>query len=93
MTDELRKLSGAEEFVSAEIDPAEPLDPDQEKNLRTALEKIAARAFGSCDISAKRISFSYDPTRTSKEQLLELIRQAGGKPAHIESEGSPLLKA
>ena len=44
MTDELRKLSGAEEFVSAEIDPAEPLDPDQEKNLRTALEKIAARA-------------------------------------------------
>ncbi len=87
-----KKVSGAEEYVSAEVALAEPLDPEQEKALRDALENLDERAFGSFDIGAKRLSFSYDPTRTSKKQLLDFIRQAGGKPGQVESGGSPLLQ-
>ncbi len=39
MADDSEKLSGAEEYVAAEIELAEPLDPEQEKNLRDALGK------------------------------------------------------
>lgn len=85
------KLSGAEEYISAEIELAEPLDPEQEKNLRDALGRIDSEAFASCDIAPTRISLCYDPTRTKKEDLLELIKGAGGKLKHVESEGSPLL--
>ncbi len=91
MADDPEKKSGAEEFVDVEIELTEPLDPEQEKNLREALEKIDALAFESCDISAKKISLSYDPTRTHKSELLQLIKQAGGELKHVESEGSPLL--
>lgn len=91
MGDDAEKLSGAEEYIAAEIDLTEPLDPEQEKNLRDALEQLDAQAFDSCDIGPKRISLCYDPTRTSKEELLQLIKQAGGKLEHVESEGSPLL--
>ncbi len=91
MADEEKKLSGAEEFVAVEIELTDPLDPEQEKNLRDSLEKINARAFESCDISAEKISLSYDPTRTHKGELLQLIKQAGGKLKHVESESSPLL--
>lgn len=85
------KLTGTEDYVGAEIELAEPLDPEQEKALRDALGKLDARAFESCDIGTKKIWFAYDPTRTSQKKLLEFIQQAGGKPKHIESEGSPLL--
>ncbi len=84
-------LSGAEEYITAEIELAAALDPEQEKNLRDALAKLDAQAFDSCDIGAEKISLCYDPTRTSKEALLELIKRAGGKLEHVESEGSPLL--
>ncbi len=91
MPDDAKKLSGAEEYVSAEIELSEPLDPEQEKNLRDALAKLDARAFDSCDLGASKISLSYDPTLTTREALLQLIKQAGGKCEHIESESSPLL--
>ena len=90
MADE-SKLSGAEEYVAAEIELVEPLEPEQEKTLRAALEKLDARAFESSDVGPKKISFTFDPTRTSQKKLLELIKRAGGTPKHIESEGSPLL--
>ncbi|MBA3960816.1 MAG: hypothetical protein H0X40_02810 [Chthoniobacterales bacterium] len=91
MADDEKKSSGAEEFVAAEIELADPLGPEQEKNLRDALEKIDSEAFDSCDIGPRKISFSYDPTRTKKEDLLRLIEQAGGKLKQVESESSPLL--
>ncbi|MEO8439585.1 MAG: hypothetical protein ABI540_05120 [Spartobacteria bacterium] len=91
MDEEPKKLSGAEEYVSAEIALREPLDPDQERNLRDALAKIDPRAFSSCDIGSEKISLSYDPTRISQESLLQLIRQSGGQLEQVESEGSPLL--
>jgi len=91
MADDSKELSGAEEYVAAEIELAEPLDPEQEKSLRDALAELDQHALDSCDIGPKKISLCYDPTRTSKERLLLLIKQAGGTPAHVESEGSPLL--
>ncbi|HEY2800042.1 MAG TPA: hypothetical protein VGI85_05575 [Chthoniobacterales bacterium] len=83
--------SGAEEFVAAEIELAAALDPEQEKALRQSLEHLDAEAIDSCDIHAGRISISYDPTRTKREDLLRFIEQAGGKAKHVESESSPLL--
>ena len=86
-----KKLSGAEEYIATEIDLSEALSPDQEKTLRDSLEKIDPQAFDSCDIGPKKISLCYDPTRTSKKDLLQIIKQSGGKLEHIASEGSPLL--
>jgi hypothetical protein len=85
------KRSGAEEFVEAEIELSAPLDPEQEKNLRDALTQISPEAFETCDVGPEKISISYDPTRTNKEDLLRLITSAGGKLKHVASEGSPLL--
>jgi hypothetical protein len=92
MADDSEHVSGAEEFVAAEIELAAPLNPEQEKNLREALEKIDPRAFDSCDIGTEKVSLCYDPTRTNKHGLLNAIRQAGGKLKHVESESSPLLE-
>ena len=89
--DGAKKLSGAEEYIATEIELSEPLDPDQEKSLREALGKVDPQAFDSCDIGIKKISLCYDPTRTSKEHLLQIVKQSGGKLEHVESEGSPLL--
>ena len=91
MTDELKKLSGAEEYVAAEIELDEKLDPDKEKSLRDALHELVPHVLSSYDIGARKISLCYDPTRTSQEKLLQLIKQAGGTPEHIETEGSLLL--
>ncbi len=93
MADDPESLSGAEEYVAAEFELTEPLDPGQEKSLRAVLDKIDAVAFDSCDIAPEKISFCYDPTRTSKKALLGAIQQAGGKLKHVESEGSPILSS
>ncbi|CAN5499677.1 hypothetical protein BH20VER3_BH20VER3_11420 [soil metagenome] len=91
MADDADKLSGAEEYMAIEVDLAEPLNPEQEKNLRDALEKIAPHSLDSCDIAPGKISICYDPARTTQAALLDLIKQVGGKIEHIESAGSPLL--
>ena len=91
MGDEAESLSGAEEYVSIEIELIEPLNPDSEKDLREALREIDAKAFDSCDIAPEKVSLCYDPTRTSRRQLLQLVQQAGGKLKHVESAASPLL--
>ncbi len=39
MADDSEKLSGAEEYIAAEIELAESLDPEQEKSLRDALAR------------------------------------------------------
>ena len=91
MPDDSKKLSGAEEYISAEIELSDPLDPEQEKTLRDALEKLDSRTFASLDIGEKKISASYDPTRIAKEDLLKIITQSGIKLAKVETENSPLL--
>jgi hypothetical protein len=91
MPDEADKRSGAEEFVTAEIELTTPLAPEEERNLRSALGKIDPRAFDSCDVGPQKISLSYDPTRTSKDDLVRLIREAGGNLKNVASEKSPLI--
>jgi hypothetical protein len=91
MADDSDKLSGAEEYITATIALTETLAPDQEKSLRDALEKLSTFALLAREVDARKILLCYDPARTSQKKLLELIRQAGGQLAHIESEGSPLL--
>ena|SRR6185503_7569987 len=91
MPEDAEKLSGAEEFVGAEIELAKPLDPEHERNLRIALEKMGSQALDSCDISPTKISLCYDPARTSKDDLLAVIRQAGGELNKVASEESPLI--
>lgn len=83
--------SGAEEYVDAEIELEQPLDPEQEKALRAAMEQIDPQAFATCDIGAEKISLAYDPTRTNRRAILAAIEQAGGKLKHVETEQSPLL--
>jgi len=63
---------------------------NREKSLRDALHELVPHVLSSYDIGARKISLCYDPTRTSQEKLLQLIKQAG-TPEHVESEGSPLL--
>lgn len=91
MADDSDRLSGAEEYISARIDLTEKLDPEQEKSLRDALEKLGTFALASRDLGARQILLCYDPTRTSQKKLLQLVKAAGGHLEHIESEGSPLL--
>jgi len=91
MANDPEQLSGAEEYVAVEIQLSERLDPEQETNLRDALEKIDAVSFDSCDIAPEKISFCYDPTRTNQKALLGAIKQAGGKLKQVESSGSPIL--
>ena len=91
MAEESEELSGTEEYFAAEIELAEALNPEEEKSLRDALNELDQLAFDSCDIGPRKISLCYDPTRTSKKELIQLIQQAGGKLEHVESESSPLL--
>ena len=44
MPNESEGLSGAEEYVTVEIELDAPLDPDQEKDLRSELGKIDRQA-------------------------------------------------
>ena len=90
MPEDSRKLSGAEEFVAIETELTTPLDPDEERGLREALGKLDPQAFDSCDIEPGKISLCYDPTRTSQIDLLQLIRDSGGRLGKVESEKSPL---
>ena len=89
MADEIGSASGAEEYVIAEIEEA--LNPEQEKDLRDSFEKIGPQTFESWDIAPSKVSIRYDPARTNLESLFGVIRNAGGKLKHVESESSPLL--
>jgi hypothetical protein len=91
MPNDSKKPSGAEEYISAEIELSDPLDPEQEKALRDSLEKLDPLTFASLDIGEKKISTSYDPTRIAREDLLKIITQFGINLAKVETEGSPLL--
>ena len=92
MPNDSENLSGAEEYVAVEIELNAPLDPDQEKNLRDELGKIDPQALDSCTITPKKVSLCYDPTRTSRNQIITLVQQIGGKPQDVEIAASPLLE-
>ena len=85
------QTSGAEEFVSVEIELAEQLTPGSQKAVRDALEKIEKRAIDSIKVDETKILVCYDPTRISREELAKLISQAGAKTKEITTDRAPLL--
>jgi len=85
------QTSGAEEFVSVEIELAERLGPEAEKAVREALDKVENGTIDSLNVDERKISVCYDPTRISREQLTKLISQAGAKPKEIQTNRAPLL--
>jgi hypothetical protein len=85
------QTSGAEEFVSVEIELAERLGPEAEKAVREALDKVENGTIDSLNVDERKISVCYDPTRISREQLTKLVSQAGAKPKEIQTDRAPLL--
>ena len=85
------RTSGAEEFVSVEIELAERLGPEAEKAVRDTLDKVENGTIDSLDVDERKISVCYDPTRISREQLTKLVSQAGAKPKEIQTDRAPLL--
>jgi hypothetical protein len=85
------QTSGAEEFVSVEMELAERLGPEAEKAVREALDKVENGTIDSLNVDERKISVCYDPTRISREQLTKLVSQAGAKPKEIQTDRAPLL--
>ena len=85
------QTSGAEEFVSVEMELAERLGPEAEKAVREALDKVESGTIDSLNVDERKISVCYDPTRISREQLTKLVSQAGAKPKEIQTDRAPLL--
>ncbi len=88
MSDE-PNLSGAEEYISAEIDLAHELDPEQEKNLRAALEKRGGVRRDSLSLSGQRITVYYDPAQMTQDELVALIQQAGAQMSDVQTQRAP----
>ncbi|MDQ3315065.1 MAG: heavy-metal-associated domain-containing protein [Verrucomicrobiota bacterium] len=75
-------LSGAEDFIEAEIEAAHMDSPAAEVQVRAALEKLPGIA--RLDISHGKISVRYDPTRTSEKHISEAVAAAGHPVEKIE---------
>jgi hypothetical protein len=91
MPEDSERLSGAEEYIAAEIELAAEIGPAEEKAIRSAIEKTKGLRFDSLGIENKRVSIYYDPTRITKEELTGLITRTGAKPGQVQTERSPLL--
>lgn len=84
-------LSGAEEYIAAEIEVTEEIGPMVEKAIRDAVLKSKGIRTDSLGIEGRKVTVYYDPTRITKDELTNLISQAGAKPADVQTERSPLL--
>ncbi len=84
-------LSGAEEYIAAEIEVAQPIGPLEEKAIRNSVAKAEGVRGDSLAIDECKVSVYYDPTRITKEEVVKLISQAGAKPNEVHTERSPLL--
>ena len=91
MVDEAKNLSGAEEYVSLSVEIEGPIAPAIEKDVREAIGKAEGVLPDSLHLSEKTITLCYDPTRSSKENLTNLLKQAGVKFKAAETDRAPLL--
>ncbi len=76
-------LSGAEDFIEAEIEAAQMDSPAAEMQVRAAVEKLPGIA--RLEISHGKISVRYDPTRTSEKHISEAVAAAGHPVEKIEA--------
>jgi hypothetical protein len=91
MSDEAMNLSGAEEYVSLSIEIAKPIDPMGEKNVREIVEKADGVLADSLHISEKTLTICYDPARISKDEVINLLKQAGAEFESAQTDRAPLL--
>ncbi len=68
-------LSGAEDFIEAEIEASHMHSPSAEMQVREAIGKLPGIA--RLDISHGKVSVRYDPTLTSQRHISEALAVAG----------------
>ncbi len=83
MTANGESLSGAEDFIEAEIEAAHMDSPGAEMQVRDAVEKLPGIA--RLEISHGKVSVRYDPTRTSEKHISEAVAAAGHPAQKIEA--------
>jgi len=86
-----QNLSGAEEYVSLSIKIARSIDPKDEKNLREAAEKADGVLPDSLHIGEKTLTICYDPARIDKDEVTNLLKQAGAQFESVQTDRAPLL--
>ena len=86
-----QNLSGAEEYVSLSIDIAKPIDPKAEKNVRETVEKADGVLADSLHMTEKTLTICYDPVRISKDEVMNLLKQAGTEFENPRTDRAPLL--
>ena len=91
MSDEAKNLSGAEEYVSLSIEIAKPIDPKAEKNVREAVDKTDGVLADSLHIGEKTLTICYDPVRIGKDEVINLLKQAGAEFESVQTDRAPLL--
>ena len=91
MSDEANSVSGAEEYVSLSMQMAKPIDPKGEQNIREAVEKADGVLADSLHLSEKTLTICYDPVRIGKDEVINLLKQAGAELASVQSDRAPLL--
>ena len=91
MSDEAKNLSGAEEYVSLSIEIAKPIDPKAEKNVREAVDKTDGVLADSLHIGEKTLTICYDPVRIGKDEVINLLKQAGAEFESVQTHRAPLL--
>jgi len=84
-------LSGAEEYVSLSIQIAKPIDPKSEKNVRETAEKADGVLADSLHITEKMLTICYDPVRIGKDEVINLLKQAGAELDSVQTDRAPLL--
>jgi hypothetical protein len=91
MGDESEKLSGAEEYITEEIEFAQPIGPQEEQAIRDAVGKTEGLRADSLGLDECKVTVYYDPTRIARDEVTKIISQAGAKPANVHTERAPLL--
>ena len=86
-----QNLSGAEEYVSLSIEIAKPIDPKAEKNVREAVDKTDGVLADSLHIGEKTLTICYDPVRIGKDEVINLLKQAGAEFESVQTDRAPLL--
>lgn len=86
---ENEQLSGAEEYISAEIDLEHELNPEQEKALREVIEKRPGLRHDALSLSGKRITVYYDPAQVSREDLVAMVKQGGADASDVQTQRAP----
>jgi hypothetical protein len=88
---EKANLSGAEEYIAAEIEMGKAIGPHEEKAIRDLLAKSDGVRSDTLAIDECKVTVYYDPARITKDEVVKLISQAGAQPSGVEAERAPLL--